>query len=159
MQDFIQINKNNILKIGIKDENGKETGEHLEFDLESIEYPMLLSRCEEEHNKNVKFLKNQFIIIDKKQDAKGKKIFSKNEEDKLNALNEFYKKEIKALDLFLGAGGVKKLLNGRSPYFSMFDDISKYIEQIMPKLKTNSDEILKTIKEKYSIKKEDNILE
>ena len=32
MDDFIQLKKDNILKIGIKDANGIDTNEHLEFD-------------------------------------------------------------------------------------------------------------------------------
>lgn len=148
--NFIQLKKSSILKIGIKDSEGNDTGEHLEFDMEDINLPLKLNECDEKHRKNLEFLRNQFIIIDKKEDKKGKKILSWKEEEKLKALNNFYAEEEKALDLFLGQGGTRKLLNGRNPYYSMYEDISEILEPIMPKLKLRVDDIAKKIKDKYS---------
>lgn len=158
MKDVIQLKKSNILKIGIKDEEGNDTGEHLEFDLEDIELPLRLNECEAKHRKNIEYLKMQFVIIDKKEDLKGKFILSKNQEEKTKVLNEFYKREEEALDLFLGKNGTKKLLNGRGYYYSMYEDISDMLEPIMPKLQLRSEDITKKIKEKYS-KKEEKVLE
>ena len=160
MENFIQLKKDNILRIGIKDTNGVDTGEHLEFDLEDIELPLKLNQCEAQHRKNLEFLKGQFVIIDKKEDKKGKFILSWKEEEKLKVLQEFYKREMEALDLFLGKNGTKKLLNGRNPYYSMYEDISEMLEPILPKLKLKSDDIANKIKEKYSNKEnEKNVLE
>ena len=159
MADFIQIKKNNIVKIGIKDENGVDTGEHLEFDMESIDLPLRLNQCEAQHRKNLEALRGQFLVIDKKEDKKGKFILSWKEEEKLKVLQEFYKREMDALDLFLGEGGTKKLLNGRKPYYSMYDDISEMLEPILPKLKLSADSIIEKIKEKYSNAKENDVLE
>lgn len=160
MEDVIQLKKNNILKIGIKDANGNDTGEHLEFDMEDIELPLKLNECEAKHRKNLDFLKMQFVIIDKKEDKKGKFILSWKEEEKLKILQEFYKREMEALDLFLGQNGTNKLLNGRKPYYSMYEDISEMLEPIMPKLKLSADDIANKIKEKYSSKtNEKNVLE
>ena len=147
-ENFIQLKKDNILRIGIKDSLGNDTGEHLEFDLEDINLPLRLNECDEKHRKNLEFLRNQFIIIDKKEDKKGKKILS-------------WKEEEKALDLFLGQGGTRKLLNGRNPYYSMYEDISEILEPIMPKLKLRADDIAKKIKDKYSNanNKDKNVLE
>lgn len=157
MADFIQLKKDNILRIGIKDEKGVDTGEHLEFDLEDIELPLKLNECDAKHKKNLEFLRNQFLIIDKKEDKKGKFVLSRNEEEKLKVLQEFYKREMEALDLFLGKDGTKKLLNGRKPYYSMYEDISEMLEPIMPKLKLRADDVIHKIKEKYNNKK-DNVL-
>lgn len=154
--NFIQIKKSNIVKIGIKDENGVDTGEHLEFDLEDINLPLRLNECDEKHRKNLEFLRDQFIIIDKKEDKKGKKILSWKEEEKLKVLQEFYKREMGALDLFLGENGTKKLLNGRKPYYSMYEDINDMLEPILPKLKLRADDIANRIKEKYSNKMNDD---
>lgn len=160
MADFIQIKKDNILRIGIKDFEGKDTGEHLEFDLEDIELPLRLNECEAKHRKNLEFVKTQFVIIDKKEDKKGKFILSWKEEEKLKVLQEFYKREMDALDLFLGQNGTNKLLNGRKPYYSMYDDINDMLEPILPKLKLKADDIANKIKEKYSNKAtEKNVLE
>lgn len=159
MEDFIKLKKDSIFRVGIKDANGKETGDHLEFDMEDIELPLKLNECEAQHRKNIDYLKMQFIIADKKEEKKGKFILSSKEEEKLKLLKEFYKREMEALDLFLGKGGTAKLLNGRNPYYSMYEDISDILEPIMPKLKLNVDDITKKIKEKYSVKKEENILE
>ena len=158
MTDFIQIKKDNILRIGIRDAEGKETGEHLEFDLEDIELPLRLNECEIKHKKNIEYLRNQFMLIEKKEDKKGKFILSSREEEKLKTLKEFYKRETEALDLFLGKDGTKKLLNGRNEYLSMYDDINEMLEPILPKLKLRADDIANKIKEKYKTK-EKNVLE
>lgn len=158
--DFIQLKKDNILRIGIKDIEGNDTGEHLEFDLEDIELPLRLNECEAKHRKNLEYLRNQFVIIDKKEDKKGKFILSWKEEEKLKILQEFYKREMEALDLFLGQNGTKKLLNGRNPYYSMYEDINEMLNPILPKLKLRADDIANKIKEKYSNKvTEKNVLE
>ena len=160
MADFIQLKKDNILRIGIKDTEGNDTGEHLEFDMEDIELPLRLNECEAKHRKNLEFLKMQFVIIDKKEDKKGKFILTWKEEEKLKVLQEFYKREMEALDLFLGQNGTNKLLSGRKPYYSMYEDISEMLEPILPKLKLRADDIANKIKEKYNNKAtEKNVLE
>ena len=160
-ENFIQLKKDSILRIGIKDSDGNDTGEHLEFDMEDINLALRLNECDEKHRKNLEFLRNQFIIIDKKEDKKGKKILSWKEEEKLKVLQEFYKREMEALDLFLGENGTKKLLNGRNPYYSMYEDINEILVPILPKLKLRADDIAKKIKDKYSNanNKDKNVLE
>ena len=159
MADVIQLKKDNILRIGIKDSNGVDTGEHLEFDLEDIELPLRLNQCEAQHRKNLEFVKNQFIIINKKEDKKGKFLLSWKEEEKIKVLQEFYKREMEALDLFLGKDGTKKLLNGRNPYYSMYEDINEILEPVLPKLKLRTDNIIDKVKEKYNDKKETDVLQ
>lgn len=155
MENYVQLKKDNIKRIGIKDAKGNDTGNYLEFDMEDVEYPLKLQECEELHKKNVSYVRNQFLIIDKKQDHKGRKILSSNQEEKIKILTEFYKREMNALDLFLGEGGTAKLLNGRKPYYSMYDDISEIIKPILPLLKQTSENIADKIKQKYSAKKDD----
>ena len=157
--ETIKLKKDNILRFGIVTDTGEDTGEYLQFDLEDIELPLKINQCDFEHRRNLQWLQHQFIIIDKKQDKKGKYLLSANEETKLKTLKEFYKKEMEALDLFLGKEGTKKLLNGRNPYYSMYDDISEMLEPVMPKLSQTADDIKDKIKAKYSKKKEDNVLE
>ncbi len=159
MKDYIQLKKDNILKIGIKDSKGNPTGQYLEFDVEDIELPIRINQCSIEHTKNLNFIRSQYAIIDKRPDHKIKGIFTANEKTKIEATKEFYKREMEALDLFLGEGGTKKLLNGRNPYLMMYDDISEMLEPIMPMLKKTTDDIGNMIKRKYSNKKEDNVLE
>ena len=157
MDNFIQLKKDNILRIGIKTVDGKETGEHLEFDLEDIELPIRLNKCNEMHKSNLRNLKNQIFIIDKKQDKRGKQLLSANEEEKIKVVQKFCIEEMKALDLFLGENGTAKLLNGRKPYFSMFDDISEILKPIMPMLETTTQSITDKIKAKYSTTQSDVI--
>lgn len=157
MENFIQLKKDNILKIGIKTADGKDTGEHLEFDMEDIELPLRLNQSGVEHKKNLQQLKMQIQIIEKQQDKKGKQMLSWKEEEKIKAYRDFYNKEMKALDLFLGEGGTLKLLNGRKPYYSMYEDIGEIIEPIMPLIKQRTDNIISNIKEKYANKQSDVI--
>jgi hypothetical protein len=77
MENFIQLKKDNILRIGIKTADGKDTGEHLEFDMEDVELPLRINECEAQHRKNINDLRMKTLLIDKKEDKKGKKILSK----------------------------------------------------------------------------------
>ena len=157
--EYIQLKKDNIIRIGIKDSNGIDTGEHLEFDLESVDLPLNYQKCIEMHKKNLSNLKTQILMIDKRNDKKGNKLFSANEEEKIKAIKKFYIDETKALDLFLGKNGTKKLLNGRAPYYSMFEDIIEMLEPILPIIEKGFSKIEKKVIDKYKVMKDDNILE
>ena len=156
----IGLKNENLLKLEIVDEKGNSTGEFLEFDLEDIEllfkYQEIIERLKKSRNN----LKNQFTIIEKKQDHKGKKLMSSNEEEKLKALNNFYKEQVEIYNIFLGENGVQKLLNGRKLRWTTLSEIDELIEkQIAPQLDLTMADITKKIKSKYSNKKEDNVLE
>lgn len=150
-----------VLRLKIKDENGNDTGNFLEFNLGDLDYLLVLQDMIEADKKNRAYLKNQYDIIDKKQDHKGKKLFSSNEEAKIKATNEFYKKEAEIYDMFLGKDGVKKLLNGRKLTLARLDEIDEIIEKaILPKLEIKAEDIKKDIMEKYSNKtKRDDVIE
>lgn len=151
MKDYIQLQKDDVLKLGIVDSEGNDTGEHLEFNLSDIELPLRYQELIEKDKKNKERLKNQMLIIDRREDVKGKKLLSKNEEDKIKALNEFFIKEIEVYNMFLGARGVEKLLNGRKFTWTTLQEIDEIIEkQIAPHLDMNMENITKKVKEKYS---------
>ena len=155
--NFIQLNKGDVLRLEIRTSDGKSTGEFLEFDLEDIELPLRYQELLEKDKKNKENLKNQFLIIDKRQDVKGKKLMSKNEEDKIKALNDFFKKEEEIYNMFLGENGVKKLLNGRKLGWTSLSSIDEIIEkQIIKHLDLSMDNITKKVKEKYSQAKNRN---
>lgn len=148
--NFIQLNKSDVLRLGIRTDEGKDTGEYLEFDLEDIELPLRFQEMIERDKKNKEYLRNQMIIIDKREDVKGKKLLSKNEEDKIKALNEFFIKEIQVYNMFLGARGVEKLLNGRKFTWTTLQEIDEIIEkQIAPHINVSMDKITQKVKEKY----------
>ena len=156
----IGLKNENILKLEIVDEKGNSTGEFLEFDLEDITLPFKYQEIIERLKKSRQNLKNQFTIIEKKQDHKGKKLMSSNEEEKLRALNKFYNEQVEIYNIFLGENGVQKLLNGRKLRWTTLSEIDELIEkQIAPQLNVTMDDITKKIKSKYSNKKEDNVLE
>ena len=149
--NFIQLSKGNVLTLKIRTAEGKETGEVLEFDLEDIELPLKYQDLLDKDKKNKENLRNQILIIDRRQDVKGKKLLSKNEEDKYKALNDFFKKEAEIYNVFLGERGVEKMLNGRKLGWFTLDEIDKIItEQILPRLDLTMDNITNKIKEKYS---------
>lgn len=150
-----------ILRLKIRDEKGNDTGNFLEFNLGDLDYLLILQDMMEADKKNREYLKNQYTIIDKKQDHKGKKLFSANEEAKIKATNEFYKKEAEIYDMFLGKDGVKKLLNGRKLTLARLDEIDEIIEKvILPKLQIKAEDIKKDIMAKYSNKaKRDDVIE
>lgn len=161
MDDFIQLQKRNVFKVGLRDENGVEKKDengnlvYLEFDLEDIELPLKYSKCEFLVRKAQQDLKFDFLVIDKKQDVKTKKMMlSKNEEAKIKAMNKYYKTMEEAMDLFLGKGGVQKIF-GDTRYYSMYEDLGKMIEPILPKLQINMDQITNKIKNKYKPEEKD----
>ena len=149
-ENFIQLGKSDVLRLGIRTEDGKDTGEFLEFDLSDIEIPLRYQELLEKDKKNKEHLKNQMLIIDKRQDVKGKKLMSKNEEDKIKALNEFFKKEVEVYNMFLGENGVEKLLNGRKLGWTTLQEIDEIIEkQISPHISVSLDKITDKVKQKY----------
>lgn len=148
--NFIKLNKDNILRLRIETNEGTDTGEVLEFDLEDIELPLKYQEMLETDKKNKEHLRNQMLMIDKREDVKGKKLLSKNEEDKIKALNEFFNKEVEVYNMFLGENGVQKLLNGRKLGWTTLQEIDEIIsKQISPYLNTNMEDITKKVKEKY----------
>lgn len=148
--NVIKLNDDSILRLAIQTSDGKETGEFLEFQLDDIELPLKYQELLEKDKKNKEHLKNQMLIIDKRQDVKGKKLLTKNEEDKIKALNEFFIKEIEVYNMFLGARGVEKLLNGRKFTWTTLQEIDEIIEkQIAPYLDVNMKNITERVKEKY----------
>ena len=163
-ESFIQLKKLDcLLRFGIKDENGNDTGKMLVFNLEQVNYPLKIQECIELHKKNIQWLKDKMIILEKQEDKKGKKLLSWKEEEGIKAHEEFYKKEMEALDLFLGNGSTQMILDcyGIEPYYSMFDDIVEMIEPIMPMLQNNAEYLKKKhedIMKKYSNKEESNVL-
>lgn len=160
--NFIQLKRNeDILRLKIRDEEGSDTGNYLEFNLEDIELPIRYQQIIEEDKKARTNLRNQFTIIEKKQDHKGKKLLSANEEAKIKAMQEFYKKEVEIYNMFLGEHGVEKLLNGRALSWSTLEEIDEIINEcIVPKLKVNAEDIKQKIMKKYSnTNKRDDVIE
>lgn len=160
--DYIKIKeRKDIFRLGIMDEEGNivkdERGKEvcLEFDLADIELPIRYNRCINEVNNAKRKLKNQLIIIDKKQDHKGKQMLSANEEAKAKALQLFYKEMENAMDLFLGEGGTRKYLNGRNPYWTMFEDLSEALEPHMGKMQLTMKDMTNRIKNKYKVTESD----
>ncbi len=150
-ENFIQLKKSNILRLGIKTDEGKDTGEYLEFQLDDIELPLRYQELLEKDKKNKENLRNQLLIIDKREDVKGKKLMSKNEEDRIRALNNFFMKEVEVYNMFLGPRGVEKLLNGRKFTWTTLQEIDEIIEkQITPYVDVKMEDITKQVKEKYS---------
>ena len=161
MEEFIQLKDDNVLKVKIKDRDGNYTGCELRFDLEDIELPLKISKIEYEHRKNLEWLKNQFIIIEKKDNPKKDGLITYQERLKLEAFKEFYNREIANMDLFLGEGKTNQILDAmkRKPYYSMFDDINELLEPILPKLQITSDKIVDKIKKKYNVEPESDVLQ
>lgn len=146
--EYIKLNKKNTLKIGIRDEDGKDTGNYLEFDLTDVSLPTKYQEMIENHNRNVEWFNREKIVIQKRKDFRKKgKLLTQNEEALGRILKEFYAREMTTYDMFLGEGGTKKLLNGRNPYIEMFFDIDEYVKSILPLIKSKQKDIETQIKD------------
>jgi len=150
-------NKTNVLTINIYRENGEYTGNNLVFNLKNLDTIGKYDEMHQKLTKNTKWYNDQKIIIRKQQDFKSKDSLMTNNEKKLYELNkEYLKKQIKAFDLFLGDGGVNKVLDGDSFDLDSILIIRDYIEkQILPYLKISKENIVKEMNEKYGLKIED----
>lgn len=153
--------RKDILQLGFQDKNGNIVKDingnevFIEFDLGDIELPLKYNRCINQIEQARKNLKAQFIIIDKKQDHKGKQLLSSNEVEKVKATKQFYRDMEVAMDLFLGQGGTKKFLNGKNPYWEMWDDIDEMLKPYYGNMKLTITDMTSRIKEKYKIKESD----
>ena len=157
--NYIQLKKDNILRLGIKDSEGNDTGNVLEFDLEDASLLLRYQELVEKEKKNRIWLNNQFLIIDKKQDHKGKKLLSSNEQAKLESINEFFKREKEVLDMFLGEGGTDKLLNGRKMGWTSLQEINDIVvNQISPYIDKSMDNLTNKVKELYKDSTENDVI-
>lgn len=162
MNGYIELQNRDVLRIGIKDENGnvkldKDGHEvFIEFDLEDINiidnYSKAISLCE----KAGKDLQTELTLIEKKQDTKFNDFLTKNQKEKMDALKKYYQTIEEAMNLFLGEDGFTKIF-GKSRYITMLDDLAKMLEPITPLLKLNVDKIHNKIITKYK-ESEDNVL-
>ena len=160
-EKIIKLGKDERLKLKIYTEYGEYTGNDLIFDLEDIELPLKYQELAEKDKKNKEWLRNQFAIIKKKEDHKGNKMMSSNQELEFKALESFFKKEEEIYNMFLGENGVKKLLNGKKLGWTSLENIDKLIEeQILPYLNISWENIEDKIKRKYEeAKNKNNTLE
>lgn len=156
--ESIQLKQDNLLKIGIKNAEGKDTGEIITIDLEDIKLPLRCQESEKMIKDNNRWLQAQRIMIEKRPDKKGKKLLSANEEALLKLVNEYYEKQTKAYELVLGEGAIKKILCGREMYITFFLDLEEQMKKLKPKLNQNAVDIkekIKSITEKYGQKDSD----
>ncbi len=156
--DSIQLKQDNVLKIGIKNANGEETGDIITIDLEDIELPLKAQESVRRIKENNRWLQAQRVMIEKRADKKGKKLLSANEEALLKAVNEYYKRQTEAYELVLGKGAIAKILCGRSMYITFFTDLEEQMQAIRPKMDKNALDIkakIKAISKKYSQKDSD----
>lgn len=162
MENYIKVERKDIFKLGIADEEGNpkldENGKEvcLEFDLADIELPLKLNKCEHLIRKAQSNLKAKMVVIDKKEDRKGKMLLSYKEEEKIKALREYYDEMEKAIDLFIGEGGTRKVFGNRR-YWEMYEDLIEMLNPFLPKMKISVDSIISRVKNKYQIK-EENVL-
>ena len=156
--ESIQLKQDNLFKIGIKNAEGKDTGEIITIDLEDIELPLKAQKSEEMIKNNNRWLQAQRLMIEKRPDKKGKKLLSANDEALLKTVNEYYKRQTEAYELVLGKGSIKKILCGREMYITFFSDLEEQMKKLRPKLNQNVVDIkekIKSITEKYGQKDSD----
>ena len=158
--EYIQLKKDSIFRLGIKNQNGEikkdEKGNEvcLEIDIEDIEAPLRYSKSEYTIRKAEQALKMKLIAIDKKPESNGKYLLSPKDEEKHKALKEYYKSLEEAIDLFLGKNSTNKIFGDRR-YWGMWEDLQELIKPYLPKMKANYEAITNKIIGKYRDKEND----
>lgn len=152
----ITVKKKNVYTIKIMDENGKYTGNKLEFKLDDVDLMLKLEKAAEEVDKIKNNIKMQQVIISKRQDVPGKYVLSKNEQDLYNLYSNGYKNIRKAMDNFLGENGCQKVF-GDTNSLEMFDDLMEMLKPEFSKMGLSIENLKNRIKSKYSDKKENVI--
>lgn len=158
MDNEIKLSKSNVLRLRITTDTGEDTGNELLFDLEDITLSLKYQEMIERDKKNKEWLQKEIVIINKRQDVKGKKLLSKNEEDKIKAVNKFFNEEVEIYNMFLGENGVQKLLNGRKLGWTSLQEIDEIIEkQILPYFEKNIKSIEDRVMNKYKMENKEVI--
>ena len=140
----LRVEKKNIYTIEVND-----NGDTIEFDLaDIIGLKFKLLKTLNEIDRIIDYAKKEEIIINKRQDVKGKYI-SKNEEDILRMWNKTYKDMRNAMDMFLGKGACQKIFGDRN-YITMFNDLMDELKPHLDKIGINVNSIAKDIENKYS---------
>jgi Ribonuclease G/E len=146
----IVLSEDQTLILEIYDAKGNKTGEHLEFDIGDIELPLRYQELIESDKKNRETLRNTMLVLEKKPDAPGKGGMTRNQEEQVRALVDFFKKEVEIYNLFLGENGVQKLLNGRKLRWETLTEIDEIIEkQIRPYIEIDTKRLIDNVKEAY----------
>lgn len=156
--DYIQLKKDNIFEIGIKNQEGEDTGDVIRIDLEDLKLPLKCQESEKQIRVNNQWLQAQRVLIEKRPDKKGKKILSANEEALIKLVNEYYERQTKAYELVLGEGAIKKILCGRNMYITFFMNLEEQMKILRPQLEQktlNIQDKIKSIAQKYSQKDSD----
>ena len=96
--EYIKLkNKKDIIQLGFQDEEGNITKDennkeiYIQFDLGDIDLPLKYNKCINLIEQARSNLKAQMIIINKKEDHKGKQLLSSNEVLKVKAFKQCYK--------------------------------------------------------------------
>lgn len=146
----IVLSEDQTLILEIYDAKGNKTGEKLEFDMGDIELPLRYQELLESDKKNRETLRNKMLVLEKKPDAPGKGGMTRNQEEQVRALVDFFKKEVEVYNLFLGENGVQKLLNGRKLRWETLEEIDSIInEQIRPYIEIDTKRMIDKVKKAY----------
>lgn len=149
--NVIKLNNNKTLKLKIETSDGKDTGEYLEFNFNDVTLLLKYQDMIEKERKNREWIRNQALILQKRDDVRGKKLLSRNEEELLKSVKVFFDREIDIYNMFLGENGVQKLLNGNPLEWTTLREIDKIIdEQIAPHFDDALTNTIAKIKDAYS---------
>lgn len=157
-KSFIKLEGNNdTKKFWITTKDGEETGEYIEINLEGLGILDRIDQFYHDYPKNRKWIRDELLIIQKKQDfTKKGDLMSNNQRMEYEALKKYYNMQKDTFDLFLGKGGVDKLLYGRELEWDSIEEIQKIIvKQIIPQLNVTMDNITNKIIKQYNVNKED----
>lgn len=144
----LEINNSETMKIEIG-----ESGKYIELNPLDIDFPIRIEKAAEKMEKAANTLKQEWIIIEKRQDVKDG-LLSRNLKDKMVKYKEYNDKCGQIVDELFGEGTTKAAFGDKS-YFGMFDDLFASLKPFVEEVYGNPEAVLERVKHKYSKQDED----
>ena len=146
----LKINKKDIFRIDIVDENNCFTGKYIELNLADIELPFKIADAMEKIQVAKENTKLKTKELNLREDVKGKYLNSKNAEDIMLEWRNYYIKIRDYFDSFLGKGACQNIF-GDSNYAGMEDDLFEALMPSIEQMDLSIDNMYKRIEDKYKM--------
>lgn len=130
--------------------------DYIELNPLDVGFPLKIESTYKALDRETEKLKQELIILDKKEDVEGDGLLSRNQKDRLLKIRDYNVKCGQLIDELLGQGTIEKVFKGAN-YVGMYNDLFEALSPAFKEVYGNPDAVIDRIKQKYS-KKDDDVL-